>query len=147
MTAPKIEKAATVARMSEQQSLQALSADRRKHEARQAQLDQLLQYRAEYEATLREKSGMGMEAGQLRDYRLFLERLNSAIEQQRAELTESQEGLKTTQDTWRSRAQRTQALDQLVDDRHREDVKARDKADQKRADDESIVRQMARDDF
>ncbi len=147
MTAPKIEQAATVARMSEQKSLQALSAERRTHEARQVQLDQLLQYRAEYEAILQEKSGVGMEASQLRDYRLFLERLNSAIEQQRAEVAKSQAGLETTQDTWRARAQRTQALDQLVDDRQREEVKARDKAEQKRADDDSMVRQMARDDF
>lgn len=146
MTSPKIEKAATVARLSEKQSLQVLSAERKAHEAHQAQLDQLLQYRAEYEANLQEKSRAGMEAAQLRDYRLFLDKLNAAIEQQQAEVAKSAEGLKVTQDTWRSKAQRTQALDQLVDDRQREEVRARDKLEQKRADDDSLAR-MAREDF
>lgn len=144
MTSHKIEKAATAARVSEQKSLQAFSADRKSHREKRAQLEQLLQYKADYETALAERGSEGMEASRLRDYRAFLAKLNAAIDQQQRELAEAEGELRSKQAQWIDSTKRTRALDQLVDERQREELRVRDKAEQKRADEEATVRQFDR---
>jgi len=144
MTSRKIEKAATAARVSEQKSLQVFSAGRKSHREKRAQLEQLLQYKADYETSLAERGSEGMEAGRLRDYRAFLAKLNAAIEQQQRELAEVEGELQSKQAHWIASTKRTRALDQLVDERQREELRVRDKAEQKRADEEATVRQFDR---
>lgn len=146
MSEAKIEQAADVARLSKQQSQRAFSTSRAQHQDKLERLEQLLQYKEDYEAELGVRARAGMDASQLCDYRAFLARLNAAIEQQRGELSQARENLDATQSHWMAKAQRSQALDQLVDERQRERSRARDKAEQKRADEDTLARNAQRPD-
>lgn len=140
MKAGKMDKVAAVAKMDEQQSLQEFSKSRQSHQQKLDRLEQLLQYKADYEAALGVKGSEGIAANQLQDYRLFLGKLNQAIEQQMQDLQGSEASLEQLQARWLSKSQRKEALDNLVDERHKEHSRARDKAEQKEADEGAIAR-------
>lgn len=135
-----MDKVAAVAKIEAHKSAQELGETQRTHREKLARLEQLVQFKADYERTLTAKGSEGMDARQFQDYRLFLSRLNEAIAQQTLEIQGSEASLSAVRDDWVSKSQRNQALDQLVEDRHRQRVRAREKLDQKRADDDSISR-------
>ncbi len=137
-------KVAAVARLEAQKSAQQLSQSQASHGDKVARLEQLMQFKADYERTLNTRGSEGMDARQFQDYRLFLTRLNEAIAQQTQEIAGSEATLGEVRAEWASKSQRNQALDQLVEERQRERVKAREKLDQKRADDDSLVRGQER---
>ncbi len=55
----------------------------------QQKLDLLLQYRADYQARLRHRSTGGLDASALRNFHDFMQKLEEAILQQRAAVTET----------------------------------------------------------
>ena len=136
----KMDKVATVAKLEAQKSAQEFSESQKSHSEKVAQLEQLMQFKADYERTLTARGSEGMDARQFQDYRLFLTRLNEAIAQQTLELQGSEASLSAVREEWVSKSQRNQALDQLVEDRHKARLKAREKLEQKRADDDSLSR-------
>ncbi|NND67651.1 MAG: flagellar export protein FliJ [Halioglobus sp.] len=140
----KMNKVAAVAKIEAHKSGQQFSDSQKSHSEKVAQLEQLVQFKADYERTLTAKGSEGMGARQFQDYRLFLTRLNEAIAQQTAELQGSEASLSAVREEWVSKTQRNQALDQLVEDRHKERVRAQEKNDQKRADDDSMSRGQGR---
>lgn len=145
MTTDKMDKVAAVARMEAQKSAIALGESQKTHSEKVQQLEQLIQFKNEYERTLNEKGSAGMGARQLQDYRLFLSRLNEAIAQQTQDIQGSQESLQVVREEWMSKNQRNQALDQLVENRHRERLRTLDRIEQKRADDNSMIRGSSRE--
>ncbi len=125
----KMDKVAAVAKLAEQKSARELSVRQQSHRQKCDQLDQLIQFKDGYELTLGEKGGEGMAARQLQDYRLFLGKLSQAIEQQSRDVHESEQSLSKMRAQWLSTSQRKSALDHLVDERHREQVKTREKVE------------------
>jgi len=140
----KIDKVAAVAKFEANKSAHAFSESQKTHGEKVAQLEQLVQFKEDYERTLAAKSSAGMDARQFQDYRLFLTRLNEAITQQTQEIQGSAASLSEVRQEWVSKSQRNQALDQLVEDRHKERVRAQEKLNQKRADDDSFSRGKGR---
>jgi len=136
----KMDKVAAVAQIAEQKSARELGTSQQDHQRKCVQLDQLKQFKADYELTLEQKGSEGMPAKQLQDYRLFLGRLNQAIDQQVREIQDSEVSLVAVQARWLSKSQRKSALDHLVDERHRVQVKSRDKAEQKASDEHMMHR-------
>jgi flagellar FliJ protein len=139
MSADKLKKLAVFAKMAEQVSAKELSASNKSHQEKLAQLEQLLRFRDEYDATLREKGQGGMSAAQMQDYRMFIGNLNQAIEEQRQQVDNSVADLAGVEANYRSRSQRKQALDHLVDQRRRGELRAREKAEQKESDDRAMA--------
>ena len=131
---------AAVAKIEARKSAQEFSESQKTHREKLAQLEQLIQFKEDYERSFNARSSEGMDARQLQDYRLFLSRLNEAIAQQSSEIQGSEQNLQASRDEWVSKTQRNQALDQLVEDRHRERLRAREKLEQKRLDDDSLAR-------
>ena len=129
--------------MSEQHSARALSASQQSHNKKCAQLDQLIQFKVDYELTLEKKGSEGMPARQLQDYRLFLGKLTQAIDKQRSDIEESKASLASVQAQWLSKSRRTSALEHLVEERHKTRIKTRDKAEQKASDEHTMSRKIA----
>ena len=140
MSSDKLKKLAVFAKMSEQVSARELSASHESHQEKLEQLQQLQRFRDEYEAALREKGQSGMSAAQMQDYRTFIGNLNQAIEEQLQHVDSSVADLADVEASYRSRSQRKQALDHLVDQRLKGESRARDKAEQKESDDRSMAR-------
>lgn len=140
MVAGKLDKLARVAEIAEQASARDLSASASSHRSNTEQLDQLLQYREEYEATLRVKYERGVSAAEMQDYRAFLGKLDQAIEEQREQVAASGESLQGVEAVYRDKSQRKQALDHLVDQRLKVALRAREKAEQRSSDERATAR-------
>ncbi len=128
----------TVLRMAgdrERDAVGALAETRRRLVAQEQRLEMLLGYRAEYEGRFKERGAEGMAMGQLLEYRAFLDRLNRAIEQQRAALTEAQRRMEVDRQHWLEEAQRAQSLGK-VQERLRDDEQRSADAQEQRETDE-----------
>jgi len=142
----KMDKVAAVAKFAEQKSAQEFSASSKSHQQKREQLDQLAQFKVDYELALDAKGSSGIDASQLQNYRQFLVQLNQAIAQQSREVENSRESLEIVKAKWFSTSQRKKALEHLVDERQKKQVKAREKAEQKQSDEDSMTRKIIADD-
>jgi len=140
MDAGKIGKVASVAKTTEQKSAKALQQGQQNYKQKQEQLDQLKIFKQEYEDKLGVIGQEGIGARQLQDYRLFLSKLNHAIDQQSEEVQASEENAEGLRNQWISESRRKTALDHLVDEQHKKDIQARNKAEQKESDESSMTR-------
>lgn len=140
MAIEKIDKVATVAKFAQNKSARTLKERKQGHEQKTAQLEQLVQFRREYEAKLGAAGGEGMAARQLQDYWLFMRKLNLAIEQQKLEVSAAGESLGEVRDQWLAESQRTSALDHLVDIQRREQLLSRNRTEQKQSDEDTLSR-------
>ncbi len=138
----KMDTVAEVAKMSEQHSARELSTSQQSHKQKCAQLEQLMQFKLDYESTLETKGSEGMPARQLQDYRLFLAKLNQAIDKQRNDIEDSKASLVSVQEQWLSNSRRKSALEHLVEERHKTRLKIRDKAEQKASDEHTMNRRI-----
>ena len=112
------------------------------HEQKRDKLDQLVQFKEDYETSLGTAAEKGMAAKQLQDYRLFMSKLNQAIDKQVEEIEETQQSLEEVRAEWISKSHRTSALEQLLETQRREQLLAREKAEQNEADEHTLARQM-----
>ena len=135
-----MDKVAAVAKMAEQHSARELTVARQSHQENCDQLEQLVQFKNDYEATLGSAGGKGMAAKQLQDYRLFMSKLNQAIDKQAQEVELTGQGVEGARDEWISKSQRKSALEQLLHEQHKQQVLARDKLEQKASDENSMAR-------
>lgn len=137
-----MDKVAAVAKIAERQSARELGAALQSLHDKSAQLEQLMQFRRDYQLSLGDKGRDGIPAKQLQDYRVFLGKLGDAIAQQTREVDSAQEQLNQVRAQWLSTSQRKSALDHLVEERDKSVLQARGKAEQKESDENSMARRM-----
>lgn len=106
-----------VAEMAQQQAdaaAQGVAECNRAYATMCKQLDELISYRDDYANGLRDKSCRGFNAMQIKDYRLFLERLSRAIEQQQDIVNSAAVKLAASKQLWMAKQQRAKAIDAVV---------------------------------
>lgn len=140
MKSDKMGKVAAVAKIVEQQSALDFSASQQSHAGKRTQLEQLQQFKADYETTLAQKCSEGISASQLQDYRLFLAKLNQAIEQANVDMQLATQSLAEVRSEWIDKSQRKTALEHIVEERHKEHLRLLEKAEQKESDEQSMTR-------
>ncbi len=140
MDVGKIGKVAAVAKTTEQKSAKALQQSQQSFQQKQDQLDQLKNFKQEYEDKLGVMGQEGIAARQLQDYRLFLSKLNFAIDQQAEEVQASEKNLAGMRNQWISESRRKTALDHLVDEQNKKDIQAQESTEQKESDAASMTR-------
>jgi flagellar FliJ protein len=136
----KVDKAARFARSAQDQSAQSLKASQHNHQQKCTQLEQLQQFKREYETRLETLGEQGIEARQLQDYRNFLHKLNQAIDQQNVEIHSAEHDVDAARQQWLSKSQRSSALDHLVDQQQLRVRQAQDKSEQRESDEASLTR-------
>jgi flagellar FliJ protein len=127
-----------VARFAHQQERNAarqLGDSLRQTEHLQKQLDDLLEYRDQYVAGFKAAGAEGLSVVQLRDYQLFLRRLDNAIMQQRQQLLASRQHCQQSQNEWHSRHGHSKAIDKIVENREQAESRKLDEQEQREQDD------------
>ena len=127
-----------VARFARQQERDAARqlGDRLHHvEQQQKQLDNLLHYRDQYVASFQIAGKQGLTVVQLRDYQLFLSRLDSAILQQQQLLDEARRQCERSQAEWRHRHGHSKMIDKVVEDRKQAEQREQNAREQREQDD------------
>jgi flagellar protein FliJ len=111
-----------------------LAAIRTECELAVQKLTDLTDYRSEYDKAfvVRAKSGHSVVA--LRDFQLFLARLDQAIAQQQQIVAQSRLAVDEAQIGWKGAAQRVRAVDSVVDRWQQEARQVSDRKEQKESD-------------
>ena len=123
-----------VAHNREQNAVQKLGQSQQYLAAQQARLDELRSYREQYTKDFEASGGGGLGAIRLRDYRVFLNRLNEAISQQEALLTQCNCQHEETRQQWMQTRTHSQAIDKVVQRFHDEEQRQQERREQKEQD-------------
>jgi len=111
MRSKRIKPVAKHAEQLQQQAVQVyISAQQQVIDA-QMQLEQLIEYRAEYDSS---RLNTGFNATQLRDYQLFLDKLNLSIEQARQIIEQRKYQCEEQKIQWLKTRSRSKALDAVI---------------------------------
>lgn len=119
-----------VAENREQAAARVLGEARQRLEQQQRKLDELITYRDQYSQEFQQRSGQGMGVARLQDFRVFLARLNEAIEQQRRLVERCHQNCERQRLQWVASRTRTQALGKVVDRYQREERRAAERREQ-----------------
>jgi len=123
-----------VAETREQAAVQKLGESQRHLDAQRAKLKELRAYRDQYTEAFRTSSGQGLDANRLQDYRVFLSRLNEAIQQQEAIIAQCTCQHEQTRQQWVEKRSHHQAIDKVIDRYRREEQRLRDRREQQEQD-------------
>lgn len=111
----------------------------------QQRLQELISYREEYSGRVNAPGGEGLSGARMNEHRMFLNRLNTAIDQQNELIRKLENVLENDRAEWLSKHQRTQALGKVEDRYRREEHQHREKQEQKESDDFSGRKGSSRD--
>lgn len=121
----------------EQEAALALGASQRELDARRLRLQELLNYRDEYARRMHERGRSGVGAATLQEYRNFLGRITTAIEQQQQLVAAAERECERRRQAWCQRHTRTEALGKVIDahrsEEHRRDGRKEQKENDERA--------------
>lgn len=134
-----------VAARREQEAAKRLGDSQQRQQMAEQRLQELIHYRDDYARQFND--GGSLTAARLQDYRIFLDRLNQAIEQQRLLVQRAIQDCEAQRRRWVEVHGRNQALDKVVSRYRSEERTQEDLREQKESDEHSnSVRQRQRDD-
>jgi len=102
--------------------------------AAQAKLQDLEKYRLDYEQAFQQRAKEGQPVRALRDFQVFLARLDQAIQQQRQIVAAAEQEVSGLSTRWQSAARQVKAVDSVVDRWQGEERRAQDRREQKETD-------------
>lgn len=121
----------------EREAARRLGELRQRQQAAEQRLQELIQYREDYARQF--AAGGSLSAARLQDYRVFLGRLNQAVEQQQALVERARQDCVAQQTRWMELHTRVQALGKVVS-RYRDSERSdRDRREQKEADQRALT--------
>ncbi len=126
---------AKFARQQERDAARSLGDSLRQAEQQQKQLDALVNYRDQYVAGFQSAGKEGLTAVQLRDYQLFLSRLDTAITQQQQKLEDSRKGCEQSQAEWKDKHGHSKMIDKVVESRNQDENREMERQEQREQDD------------
>ena len=127
-----------VAENREQSAARQFGQSQKRRKEQEAKLENLKQYHLEYMERFRQCASNGMHAVQLREYQLFLTKLEQAIAEQEKTVALSQVDCTRQKDNWRQKHIRTQAMDKAMEKMVYKEQQHKDKIEQKAADEHSL---------
>jgi len=107
--------------------------ERRVAEA-EAKLSELTYYKQDYEKRFSSRAAQGIGATELRDYQAFLARLGEAIRQQTAIVERARMDRDLQLARWRDAAQRTKAVEHVIERWRVEERRAHERREQRETD-------------
>ena len=127
-----------VATSRERTAAKELGEYRRTLAAAEAKYAELATYREEYSKQLQQSGGSGIDAQQMRDYRVFLTRLNEAIVHQQASVDQRRREYERMRRVWSEARVRSKSLDKVVERYQKEEISIVERREQAESDERSI---------
>jgi flagellar FliJ protein len=118
----------------EKQRARELGEARGRLTAAEAKLQDLEQYRQDYERAFQQRAKAGQPVRALRDFQVFLARLDQAIAQQRQIVAAAKSEVSGQSTRWQSAARQVKAVDSVVERWQGEERRAEDRREQKETD-------------
>ncbi|WP_031431556.1 flagellar export protein FliJ [Methylomicrobium agile] len=118
----------------EKNALEALGASRKKMQEIEAQLENLKNYRRDYQERFNRLGGEGASAARLMEFRSFMDKLDTAIRGQELSLQGSQAEFRAKKKHWENRHNQTASLQKVCDTAVVTEKKLDDKIEQEEQD-------------
>lgn len=118
----------------EQEATRQLVEARNRLAEQQARYDELQGYRRQYLQRFQQVGSQGLGVGQLNEYRVFLARLDQALEQQQQILERCRQELARCQQHWLARRQEKKAVEKLAERRAEAALRSALRREQKESD-------------
>jgi flagellar FliJ protein len=118
----------------EKQRARELGEARGRLTAAETKLQDLEQYRQDYERAFQQRAKAGQPVRALRDFQVFLARLDQAIAQQRQIVAAAKSEVSGQSTRWQSAARQVKAVDSVVERWQGEERRAEDRREQKETD-------------
>lgn len=119
-----------------------LRALKRKEDLAQQRLQELHGFKSEYQARLSGDRAVVMDIILLRDFYVFLAKLDNAIAHQNGEVTNAHAHWKVAHDNWLALRQKVKAFETLADRHAKQEIQKQEKREQ-RITDETALRKHA----
>ena len=111
-----------------------VGSTQRQLEAAEEKLQSLQQYHREYMQGFEQRARTGQTVMALRDYQLFLARLQEAIRQQEQVVAQAREAVAASKQRWQSAAKQVKAVDSVVNRWVRAERQGADRQEQRDSD-------------
>ncbi len=102
----------------------------RQAEQQQQQLEELVNYRNHYSKAFQSASEAGLSVIQMQEYKLFINRLDDAILQQKQQVNIGQSRCETSQKEWMQKRSKSKMIDKVIENRQQVEQQAMDKREQ-----------------
>lgn len=126
-----------VAESRESDAARELGHSQKRMRDQEAKLEDLKRYHQEYLERFETTARQGMSASQMQEYRVFLEKLDTAIREQEKVVLASKSECVTRKEQWQQKRVRTQALSKVMDRFKSAELKVQEKREQDEADERS----------
>ena len=120
-----------------------LAEAQQQQEGQQQMLDQLLQYRREYQRLFEEQSAHGLDAQQYRNFQQFFQQLDRAVLHQRRSVAVEETRVEQSRHHWMQKRQATETLARLSSMAREDEQREHQKQEQKQADETFSRRQRS----
>ena len=131
----KLQPVAKISKQHEKHAARLHGDSLRQAELQQKQLDELVLYRDQYLKAYQSAAESGLNAVQMRDYRLFINRLDAAIEQQRRIVAQGLKHCEISHDNWIDKRSKSKMIDKVIEGRERQEREMAEKREQRALDD------------
>lgn len=119
----------------EKKALEMLGSVQKKQNERQTQLDNLEQYRKDYQKKFDDFCKNGAQVGQILEFKSFIEKLDKAIQEQERALQQTETELNRARQSWVNMHNRTQSLEKIRDNAISDEQHQQNKREQSEQDD------------
>ncbi|MDT8387905.1 MAG: flagellar export protein FliJ [Thiogranum sp.] len=123
-----------VAQRREQEAIRKLGQTQQQLDAQRAKLEELRGYRDQYARQFEDSGDTGLGAIRMRDYRVFLGRLNEAIHQQETVVAQCDARHQQSREQWIAVRSHTRAIGKVMDNFVRQERRQQDKQEQREQD-------------
>ena len=131
----KLQPVAKISKQQEKNAARIHGDSLRQVELQQKQLNELVSHRDQYLIAFQSAAESGLSAVQMRDYQLFINRLDMAIEQQKQIVAQGMKNCEISRDKWVDKRTRSKIIDKVIEGRQRLEREMTEKREQKEMDD------------
>ena len=117
----KLQPVANLAKLNERNAAKLHGSVLRELEKQENQLDELINYRNQYLNAFKTASEAGLSAVQMQDYRIFLQRLDDAIQQQQQNVINGQQSTQSSQAKWMDTQNQSKMINKVVENRQQDE--------------------------
>jgi flagellar FliJ protein len=131
----KLQPVANLAKLNEQRAAKLHGSVLRELQKQETQLDELINYRDQYLNAFKTASEAGLSAIQMQDYRIFLQRLDDAIQQQQQNVINGRQNTQSSQEKWTDTRNRSDMINKVVENRQQLENQQVEKREQRELED------------
>lgn len=132
--AKRLEPVSEMAEEAERECAQRVAAVNKRLADAEKRCTDLKRYVEEYRVMFQQRAKVGMSVAGLRDYQIFIARLNEAVKQQDNVVAQVRNDCERERKRWIDAAARKRAVDKVIDKARAEDQRSEDRALQKDTD-------------